>query len=134
MGCCSSRPYFYWQENERIYREWEEHPQKSQGISELKMRLCLSQFGEIPLDRKLLWLRVAPGRDFPIVVTRDITKEQLSKEIIPRIVSKYDKRVSFVRLDGEQIPENLWEDTRDGQYLVFETFYRNERSIRRWNT
>nr|WQM87079.1 hypothetical protein [Marseillevirus cajuinensis] len=127
MGCCVSRPYLYWQENERIYREWEECPQKSQGISELKMRLCLSQFGEISLDRKLLWLRVAPGRDFPIVITRDITKERLSKEIIPKIVERYNKtkkKISFVRLDGDQIPENLWDDTRDGQYLVFETFYR----------
>ncbi|BAU80077.1 hypothetical protein A9K97_gp274 [Tokyovirus A1] len=126
MGCCASTPYFYWQENDIVYENWERRAQREEGIPELKKRLCLSQFGEIPLDRKLLWLRVAPGKDFPLVITRDITKEHLSKEIIPKIVKRYNKKnrkISFVRLDGEQIPENLWEDTRDGQYLVFETFY-----------
>nr|WNL49937.1 hypothetical protein MarFTMF_421 [Marseillevirus sp.] len=127
MGCCSSEPYFYWQENDIVYENWERRAQREEGIPELKKRLCLSQFGEIPLDRKLLWLRVAPGKDFPLVITRDITKERLSKDIIPKIVERYNKKnrkISFVRLDGEQIPENLWDDTRDGQYLVFETFYR----------
>ncbi|AGV01519.1 hypothetical protein C8_170 [Cannes 8 virus] len=132
MGCCASGPYFYWQENDIIYENWERRAQREEGISELKKRLCLSQFGEIPLDRKLLWLRVAPGKDFPLVITRNITKEQLSKEIIPKIVTRYNKdrkKISFVRLDGEQIPENLWEDTRDGQYLVFETFYEKNCSL-----
>lgn len=125
MGCCVSSEYLYWQENLLVYKDWE----KACGsIPELKMRLCLSQYGEVPLDRKLLWLRIAPGLDFPLAITPNTTKEELTKRVIPCILEKYGKdKVSLVCIDGEEVPDDLWSGTKDGQYLIFDTFYKRKK-------
>ncbi|ALX27442.1 hypothetical protein GMAR_ORF67 [Golden Marseillevirus] len=125
MGCCFSLENIYWEENLFVYKDWEK---SYASIPDLKVRLCLSQYGKIPLDRKLLWLRVAPGLEFPIIITPNTTKSELTQKVIPSILEKYSKeRVSFVCLDVDQVPDDLWSGVNDGQYLFFDTVYKKRR-------
>lgn len=113
-----------WTMNMEIYRNWEYKYGKS--LPELKIDLCISQYGELQLDRKLLWVHTKPGEDFPIVIIPNTSEKRLSETIIPWILNKYGnerRKVKRVVMDEIGDCETLWSSIRDGQYVSFDVEY-----------
>lgn len=93
-------------------------------IAWMKRELCLSQYGILHLDRKLVWIRLRPGEDFPLIVTPKTCPVYLSKKIIPRILNEFgddDEIISHAIFPSD---EDFWKRTRDGQYLLFDVEYK----------
>nr|WNL49802.1 hypothetical protein MarFTMF_286 [Marseillevirus sp.] len=102
-----------WFGNLKVYEKWLDLPEGD--IEELKENLCVQQFGYIVSKCKIVWIPL-PDTSYPLVLTPDMTKEEL-EQVLPKIVSSRWFKQPKVFIENWQ----GYEKTRDGGKLDFST-------------
>nr|WRK65196.1 hypothetical protein MarFTME_151 [Marseillevirus futianmevirus] len=100
-----------WYDNAKVYEKWLDLPEGD--IQQLKEQICVQQFGYVVSVCKIVWVPL-PGTSYPLVVTPDMTKNEI-EDALPRIVSSNWFKRPQVFLENWRGYEKI----RDGGRLDF---------------
>lgn len=104
---------FVWTGNREVYERWKKG---KGGVGRLEKNICRRQFSSIPNERKLIFLDIGEDEVYPLVITPEVSLEELEDRVVPEIIERLRGSAGVVKIQTPHM--NDWDPARFYPSLV----------------